>query len=292
LTLLCGLTISSWTGFSGFKPAIPGESFSLADAQHSHLWIGSLPKWLVKINDTRREDYPSGEVKQWYSNISIVDNADHVLKNQTISVNDPLTYNGVDIYQSSWSLKSLKLSFNDRTEELPLQSMGKLFAAFLPLPDQSIIIFSVRDQKSPLRIFAKRKDWDAPKLISEVFINQGIALGDVFISYKGTVAQTGLQYKCDPGFPPVCFAFILIIAGISLAAIPHRQVWAFIQSNDAKLSTIYIGGSTKKGKQSFAKQIDNLIAEMQKNESQANVYKILEKTVNEEIGLSINAKHV
>ena len=271
LSLLCGLTISSWTGFSGFKPAIPGESFSLADAQHSHLWVGTLPTWLVRINETHREDYETGEAKQWYSNISITNKNNQPLKTETISVNNPLTYQGVDIYQSSWSLKSLKLRFNGKQQELNLQPMGKLFAAFLPLPDEAVIIFSVRDQHSPLRIFAKRKDWSAPKLVTQVLPNHGTNLGDVSIIYDGTIAQTGLQYKCDPGFPIVVFAFILIIAGVSLAAVPHRQLWAYFDEQptfaENNTTMITIGGTTKKGKQSFSRQIDVLAETLQKPEN-------------------------
>jgi len=268
LSLLLGLTISSWTGFSGFAPAVPGESFSLSDAQHSHLWIGSLPAWRVKVNDTRREDYATGEVKQWYSNLSVTDSKNNVLKNQIISVNDPLQYQGVDIYQSSWSLKTLKLRFNGKREQLNLQPMGKIFAAFLPLPDQAVIIFSVRDQYAPLRVFAKRKDWEAPKLLSELLPNQSINLGDVAVTYDGVIPQTGLQYKSDPGFPIVFFAFVLITAGVSLAAVPHRQIWAYLDkqtiSSEGDVFVITIGGSTKKGKQSLSKQIESLAEDINK----------------------------
>ena len=295
LSLLTGLIISSWTGFSGFRPATPGESFSLADAQHSHLWIGSLPKWFVRINETHREDYDNGDVKQWYSDISITDKAHRLLKNQIISVNNPLTYDGVDIYQSSWSLKSLKLHFNGKPQELTLQPMGKLFAAFLPLPDDAVIIFSVRDQHSPLRIFAKRKDWPAPKLITQVLPGHKADLGDVSIVYDGTVAMTGLQYKCDPGFPIVCFAFALITAGVSIAAVSHRQIWAHLEKESVSASeetVITLGGTTKKGKQALAKQIESIADGLQKQDNkleqptfaiQTTPYQKAEKRIIEEI---------
>lgn len=262
LSLLTGVIISSWTGFSGFKMIPQGESFSLGDSEHSRLWLGKLPKWLVKVNETRREDYATGEAKQWYSNLSVIDANGHPIKNQTISVNEPLSFDGVDIYQSSWGLKMLKLRINGQIRTLDLRSMGKLYAAFLPLPDNAVIIFSIRNQTAPLRVFAKRQDWAGPKLLTEIPLNQETHLGSVSVKYAGSIAQTGLQYKCDPGLPVVYVAFALIIAGISLAAIPHRQVWAkFDQptmNNENSPLIITIGGTTKKGKQSFAKQIASL----------------------------------
>ncbi len=265
LTLLAGVILSSWTGFSGFKGVCPGETLSFLDAEHSQLWLGKLPNWTVRVNETHREDYPSGEAKQWYSNLSVLDRNGKVQKTQTISVNEPLSYNGVDVYQSSWGLKTLKIRFNNDAKQLSLQSMGKLFAAFLPLPQNAVIIFSIRDAQAPLRIFAKREDWSSPKLLSQVPLGGQTDLGGVSLIYEGTVAQTGLQYKCDPGLPIVYLAFIFIIGGISLAAVPHRQVWAQLKespSGNNNNQLVTIGGTTKKGKISFARQIENIMEKL------------------------------
>ncbi len=264
LTLLTGVIWTSLTGFSGFKPVIPGEVFQFGDAEHSKMWIGKLPNWSASVSETHREDYPSGEAKQWYSSIAVQDKEGKLIKEQTISVNNPLSYDGVDIYQSSWSLKSLKIRFGNELKTLSLQPMGKLFAAFLPLPDEAVLIFSVRDAQSPLRIFAKRKDWTAPKLLTQILPSKTANLGNVAVTYDGTIAQTGLQYKCDPGLPIVFIAFIFIIGGISLAAIPHKQIWAQLKENDSNGTLVTIGGTTKKGKVSFARQIAKLVDQLQK----------------------------
>lgn len=263
LTLLAGVIWTSLTGFSGFKPVMPGEIFWFDNAEHSQIWLGKLPSWSCIVKETSREDYPSGEAKQWYSNISVMDKRGKVVKQQTISVNNPLSYDGVDIYQSSWSLKELKIRFNDEAKILELQSMGKLFASFLPLPENAVLIFSVRDAQAPLRVFAKRKDWPGPKLLTQIPVGGTANLGNVSISYDGTIAQTGLQYKCDPGLPIVFVAFIFIIGGISLAAIPHRQLWAEVNRQDNS-TVITLGGTTKKGKIGFAKQIAKLSEKLQK----------------------------
>jgi cytochrome c biogenesis protein ResB len=60
LTLLLGITITSWTGFTGFQPVLLDEKLNFSDSQHSKLWIGSLPKWQVRVDGTRRENYPGG----------------------------------------------------------------------------------------------------------------------------------------------------------------------------------------------------------------------------------------
>jgi cytochrome c biogenesis protein len=264
LTLLLGVTISSWTGFSGFKPVLLGSNLFFGDSEHSKLWIGKLPTWHIKVDSTRRENYESGEAKQWYSRLTVLDQNDHVLKSEEISVNNPLSYEGVDIYQSSWGLDQIQLAFNGQPKTMSLRPMGKLYAAFLPLTKDLILIFSVRDQEGPMRVFAKRPDWDAPKLLGEIAVGKSLKLGSVQLTYGGALPVTGLQYKCDPGLAITYTAFAFIMLGVCLASIPHRQVWAAVSPDGYGSSFLFFGGSAKKGKILFGKQMDKIVAQLQK----------------------------
>ncbi|MBX9692447.1 MAG: cytochrome c biogenesis protein ResB [Cyanobacteria bacterium] len=255
LTLLLGVTITSWTGFSGFTPVRLGETMSFADSQHSKLWIGSLPKWNVEVRSTRRENHPTGEAKQWYSDLQVVGPHGEKLKRGEISVNNPLSYDGVDIYQSTWGLDQVRVSFNGHVKNLTLTPMGKRYAAMMPLDRDSIMIFSVMDQSSPLRLFAKRTDWQAPKPLGEIKPNHSVDLGGVKLKFIGVVPITGLQYKCDPGIPIVYPAFALIIIGVSMAMIPHRQVWASVSNG-----TLHVGGRSVKARVGFERLMDKILA--------------------------------
>jgi len=260
LTLLAGVTITSWTGFSGFKPVRLGENLAFQDSEHSRLWIGKLPTWQVHVDSSRRENYQTGEAKQWYSNLTVVDLSGRKLASQEISVNNPLSFQGVDIYQSSWGLSDLKLEFNGHGQTLQLQPMGKLYASFLPLTQDLILIFSVKDEGKSLRIFAKRPDWGAPKLLGEVPLGESLNLGGVAIKFVGAIPVTGLQYKCDPGIWITFTAFGFIIIGVLLASISHRRLWACIDSENQAPGTcsIVFGGSSVKAKFLFIKQMDRL----------------------------------
>ncbi len=259
LSLLLGVTITSWTGFSGFQPVVCGESLSFARSEHSQLWIGKLPDWRVRVDDTRREDYESGDVKQWYSSLSILDADGHVLKTQEISVNNPLSYAGVDIYQSSWGLDQLVLSFNGHKLSLPLQAMGKLHAAFLPLEGKMALIFSVRDQNQPVRIFAKIPEWNSPRLLSQLRRGQSVRLGSVEVGLEKLLPVTGLQYKSDPGLPITYIAFAFICLGVVLAAIPHRQVWAGLGAGVAGGRILAAGGVSRKAKGPFERKLAQVV---------------------------------
>lgn len=255
LSLLAGITISSWTGFNGFKPVPLADTMSFEDSEHSKLWIGKLPKWRLRVDDTRREDYESGDPKQWYTKLSVLDRDGKVLKQQEISVNNPLSYDGVDIYQSSWGLDSIDISFNKKGLNLPLRQMGNANAAFMPLDERTVMIFSLRGLDKPLRVFAKIPDWNAPKMLAEIPKGFEARFGEVKVGYVKAIPVTGLQYKADPGLPITYTAFGIIMLGVLLAAFPHRQVWATTVDAGDGNCRLLIGGVSKKAKTEFSRSL-------------------------------------
>jgi len=257
LTLLLGITITSWTGFNGFQPILLDEKLNFSDSQHSKLWVGKLPKWQVRVDGTRRENYSSGEAKQWFSTLSCVNDQGKVLQQGEISVNNPLTFEGVDIYQSSWGLAKLVLSFNGHKREMELNPMGKKYACFLPLDADTVLIMSLTSEGQKLRLFAKRREWQAPKMISEIAVGKSIKLGDVNLTFEKVIPITGLQYKCDPGLPVTYVAFAIVMLGVLLAAVPHRHVWVAIEQN-----MFYIGGNSRKAKVGFERSMENLVEKL------------------------------
>jgi cytochrome c biogenesis protein len=263
ISLLIGVTISSWTGFSGFEPVKVGSALSFADSQHSKLWVGRLPDWSARLDSSRREDYPSGEAKQWYSTLTVLDSAKRKIKSAEISVNNPLSYGGVDIYQSSWGLDQILVSFNAHERALSLRPMGTRYAAFLPLDEATVLIFSVKQQGEPLRLFAKRTEWQAPKLLGQILPGKTVNLGSVKLRYIRTVPVSGLQYKCDPGLPITFSAFGLIMLGVLLSAIPHRFVWAQAVDQGQTRTSLYFGGRSNKAKIGFERTLRKMIALLQ-----------------------------
>lgn len=302
LSLMAGVTITSWTGFNGFQPVLLGETMKFDSSEHSKLWIGKLPGWRVKVEATRRENYKTGEAKQWYSTLSVIDKNGKVVKTQEISVNNPLSYDGVDIYQSSWGLERAIVSFNGNKLGLPLRPMGDTYAAFLPLDERTTLIFSLRGQEKPLRLFAKIPEWPAPRLITELPAGQAADLGGVTVAYHKAIPVTGLQYKADPGLPVTYVAFAIIMLGVILAAVPHRQTWVAVEAvekerqdlasvadsrtaginngvtangpdtgtdgasdSDASIGSInvYIGGVSRKAKRAYEKELAKIIAQLE-----------------------------
>ncbi|HEY9793785.1 MAG TPA: cytochrome c biogenesis protein ResB [Candidatus Obscuribacterales bacterium] len=259
LMLLLGVTITSWTGFNGFQAVPLHGVMSFDQSEHSKLWLGQLPQWALRVDATRRENYDNGDAKQWYSTLSVVDSHGKVLKKQEISVNNPLSFQGVDIYQSSWGLGSIAVSFNGKRMELPLRQMGPVIhAAFLPLDHNTIMMFSVHGQDEPVRVFAKIPEWPQPRILTVLAKGQPTVLGSVQVRYDDLIPVTGLQYKCDPGLFITYAAFAFIMLGVILAAVPHRQLWVDVIPLRTGGCRLVIGGVSRKAKSTFEKNLAKL----------------------------------
>ena len=67
-----------------------------------------LPELNSRVNDFWVE-YQDNRIKQFYTNLSILNNKGIEVKNQTISVNNPLRYQNIDFYQSDWNLLGIRI---------------------------------------------------------------------------------------------------------------------------------------------------------------------------------------
>jgi cytochrome c biogenesis protein len=128
------------------------------------------------------------------------------------------------------------------------------------------LIFSVRNQVEPLRLFAKTPAWPSPKLIGQVKPGESVGLGSVRMTFEKVIPTTGLQYKSDPGLPLTYTAFAFIIAGVMLAVFPHRQLWAHLEPDLSKSggggTVLTLGGFTNKAKSAFGKTLAKLVQEL------------------------------
>lgn len=103
------------------------------------------------------------QVSQFHSDLSLFDLNGKELIRKTISVNDPLRYGGITIYQTDWGLSALQIMKDDEgpfnLAMAPLQVNGdkKLYGTFLPVRDtnstslkgmyESLLYFSTRVER-------------------------------------------------------------------------------------------------------------------------------------------------
>lgn len=216
-------------------------------------FVTTLPSVNARVNDFWVE-YQKNRIHQFYSNLSILDKDGNELKQQTISVNNPLRYQQTDFYQSDWNLLGIRLE--NQTEkkvyELPLFSLQKNPKSWITWIDQSqetfTLIFDqlqnvlfVYDQNGVFLEIKNMGDYLTPRLrILEI------------------LPSTGLLIKYDPSITFIYLGFALLMLTTCFSYLPYTQIWLFTQRE-----TIWLGCTTNRGKIQLEIQFENLIRQIE-----------------------------
>lgn len=243
--LLIGICVTAQGGYRGIVNVNTGESMDFP-LQDKKPLIGKLPKWRLTLNDARKEDHPTGKVRQWYSTVSVNDFQGKPIGSGTVSVNTPITVGGIDIYQSDWELKAIKLRIDGKDLQLPVQPMGSQFMGILQIMPEFMLIGVVPSANAPMHLFFKHDGHPSPKLVATLGLNETFKLGDVRITNAGTVVTSGLQYKYDPGLPIVYVSFLFLTVGAYLVATPSHRIFAEIVEDEDNHSDIVLGSDQTK----------------------------------------------
>ena len=231
----------------------------LAPISKMPIWLGRIPPYLVRVNKTWREDYKSGQPKQWYSDLSVFDQNKKELARKTIHVNEPLEFMGLDIYQSNWG-KFSQISFNNEPITLPLENFRGEDVVIVPLGEDVGLKLKVIQNDSTediLELYSISNDGVKQKYLGKVEKNKKLQLGPMNIGYFGTQTLTGLQFKSNPGSILIYPGLFFIILGVLIAFGSRKQIWAAINESNNK---IVIGGNSDRAKRKFFQEFEEIIS--------------------------------
>ena len=253
IVILVGSSIGAFQNFKAQEVLPKGEVFHIQNPIKAGMFT-KLPDLSIRVNDFWVE-YEKNKIHQFYSNLSILDNYGKEIKDQTISVNNPLRYKNVDFYQSDWNLIGIRVRNikEMKTYELPLFSLKKNSKAWITWIEKEKQAYTVIfDQAQNTCLFYNEKgNFIASKNIGD-FIDNELLLIDMLPS-------TGLLIKYDPSIPIIYFGFGLLMITTSLSFLPYTQIWVF---NSKK--NIWIGGVTNRGKIQLEIDFENLIRSNEK----------------------------
>lgn len=252
IIILVGSSIGAFQNFKAQEILPKGEIFHIQNPLKVG-WLTALPPINTRVNDFWVE-YENNRIHQFYSNLSILDDFGNEIKQQTISVNNPLRYKNVDFYQSDWNLIGIRIK-NIKTNiiyEFPLFSFNNNSKSWITW----ININDLPKQKSLALVF------DQLQNIVFVYDENGN-----FINFKNTgdlieenlrlidiLASTGLLIKYDPSIIVIYFGFGLLMITTLLSYLPYTQIWILNEKNNC-----WIGSSTNRGKIQLEIEFENLI---------------------------------
>jgi cytochrome c biogenesis protein len=285
LLMLVFSVYGAFTGFKAQKLATPGSQFNLMESEYfmpnvnSGIWQGDVPNWTFKVEDFRIEFYPNNPetIKQYFCKLKILAPSGKTLAEKTISVNDPLTYKDLTVYQASYSpTGKLFLEVNGRpiTFEVNADFNGRPISVTPLTQDIALVIFPFFVQQDPgvknnhITVFLQKDNrfvGTPGQMPPNLKLNMGETgeFAGLRIRYVRPEYATGLQIKQAPEVPYMYLSFGIIMLGTLMCIFSQRMLWAGLAPLPKGQGTaVYLLHKTNKAKASYMKELSAIEQEL------------------------------
>ncbi|HBB31084.1 MAG TPA: cytochrome C biogenesis protein CcsB [Cyanobacteria bacterium UBA9273] len=264
LLILAGSIWGAMTGFMAQEMVASGETFKVTNIIDAGPWASpQIPKdWSVRVNRFWIDYSPEGDINQFYSDLSVLNNQEQEVDQQTIYVNKPLRYRGVTFYQTDWGIAAVQVQVNNSPifqlpmAKLDIGGQGRIWGTWVPTkPDLSEgVSLLAKDLQGTLLVYDT-----TGKLVSTVRAGMATEVNGLTLKVKEVIGSTGLQIKADPGIPIVYTGFGLLMLGVIMSYVSHSQIWA-LQKGDR----FYIGGRTNRAQVAFERELIDILDQCEK----------------------------
>ncbi|WP_404784659.1 cytochrome c biogenesis protein [Altericista sp. CCNU0014] len=258
ILILLGSIWGSFTGFMAQEMVPSGATFSVKNiVEAGALAQSRIPKdWSMKVNRFWIDYTNSGDIDQFYSDLSVLDARGREVDRKTIHVNQPLKHDGVTVYQTDWAIAAVKVRVNNSPIfQLPMARLpvsdGRIWGTWVPIkPDMSAgVALIARDLQGTVVIYDT-----AGKLVGSLRNGMKLTVEGVELSLIDIIGSTGLQIKADPGIPFLYTGFGLLMLSVLMSYISHSQVWALTEGG-----ILYVGGRTNRAQIAFEQELVEIL---------------------------------
>jgi cytochrome c biogenesis protein len=254
LFVLAGGLIGNMAGFKAYLALRPGDEAQAAMSRkpgQSAIVLG----FTVKCTDFRVALYPSGQPKEYASDIEILDDKGNILKKGRIRVNEPLSYKGIYFYQSSYGRSNVytfkadgrvfELADGEAARDAKVPFMVVRYADDVHNFGPGVMV-AYMDSGGPRTLWFLDK---VEKMRSHTVKGSRISLEKISGQY-----HTGLEVARDPGIPAVLCGFVLMLAGLYINFFTaHRRIYVA-----AGPDALIVAGIASRNKESFRKEVEKL----------------------------------
>jgi cytochrome c biogenesis protein len=180
-----------------------------------------------------------------------------------ISVNHPLRYKGMTLYQADWTLAAIQIQLGrSPVLELPLQRFPQLgeqvWGLLLPTrPDGGQpVLLTLNSEQGPVTVFGA--DGNPLGLIRPG--GESLEVRGLPIRVAGVVPASGILLKRDPGVPLVYSGFAIAMLGGALSLVATRQLWVVEERRDDG-ARLHAAGLCNRNLTAFAREFPSLLRE-------------------------------
>ncbi len=251
ILLMIGATYGSLNGKTIEKFLAPGRSINLLNNNEEKGLTIELQKFQIDRD-------PQGRAEQYRSLVNIIElNGNN--QSKEISVNYPLRYKGLTLYQADWSLAAITIQIENSPKlQIPIKSIPELgeqvWGTVIPTKKdgKDPILLTVESELGPVKIY----DGEGT-LLTNLSINKEAIVKESLIKIINIIPSSGLLLKHDPGVPLVYTSFAIILIGGSLSIISTKKIWVL---HEKEKSTMYIGGLSNRNLSGLSEELPKLIS--------------------------------
>ena len=251
ILLMIGATYGSLNGKTIEKFLAPGRSIDLLNNNEEKGLTIELKKFKIERD-------PQGRAEQYRSIVNVIEpNGNN--QSKEISVNYPLRYKGLTLYQADWSLAAITIQIGNSPKlQVPIEPIPQLgeqvWGTIIPTnkDGKDPILVTVDSELGPVNIY----DSDG-KLLTTISTNEEEKVKEALIKIINIIPSSGLLLKHDPGVPLVYSSFAIILIGGSLSIISTKKIWVLYEKEK---SLIYIGGLSNRNLSGLSKELPKLIS--------------------------------
>ena len=261
VVLMLGAAWGALGGQRAEQYLAPGRSLELMDSRGSSQLTLALDHFSIQRD-------PAGRPEQFTSQLRILegDGSDgSLLKQAEISVNHPLRFQGVTLYQADWALATISLQLGKSPLlELPLQSFPQLgeqiWGIVLPTrPDGSEpVLLSLGSEQGPVEIYGA----DGISLARLAPGGPAMEVKGLPIRVESVLPASGILLKRDPGVPLVYAGFAIALAGGGLSLLATRQLWAIAEQPAGQAGQLHVAGLCNRNLTGFAAELPQMLAQL------------------------------
>ena len=250
--LLFGSALSALKGQQVEQFLAPGRSFELINQS-------GLNQLTIRLNEFNIDRDPAGRPEQFRSKLELIEPDQKQGLIRETSVNHPLRFNGITVYQADWSLAALTLQLGTSPKlQIPLNSFPQLgeqiWGVVIPTQPNGAdpVLFTVASEEGPVQLF----DENGQLLASLRPGGRAKEIKGISIRIVDVLPASGLLLKRDPGVPLVYISFAITLIGGALSVLSTHQLWAIA---DPKNEFMHLGGLSNRDLAGLANEIPGLV---------------------------------
>lgn len=231
ICVLLGSTLGALKGFNSQELIPKTEVFHIQNVIKNGAF-SSIPQKTFRVNDFWSIYTSKGLIKQFYTDISILNGTGKETQRKTISVNNPLLLKDLIVYQTDWGILGLRLKYNkDNSLQISLQlpiskintSNQKIWISSLPSVKKGTksFIVLIKDNRGQISLYNNEGKFIQSRNVGDIIYDtESINLNLIDI-----ISSTGIQIKSDPGVKLIYFGFFFLMFSSLISYISFSEFW-------------------------------------------------------------------